>query len=578
MANEIASAYVTLLVKMDNPKKRIESGLAEADAEGAGAKIADGVGKGISTKQAAIAGAFGGVFAVIANSAATALGDLIGDAVAQSDATQKFAKSLDFAGLDTTAVENAVAASKSYADSTVYDLTTIQKTTAALASNGVSNYSELTEAAGNLNAVAGGSASSFDSFAMMLGQTSAAGKLTTENWNQLTDAVQGASGPLQTALKNSGAYVGDFREAMANGEISADEFNAAILQLGTQPVAVEAAASVETMEGAVGNLSASITGVLADAFTTIKPFITAVISGFADFISNSEIFLPIIGGLATAIGVVLAPAIWTAATAVGGLTLALLTSPITWIILGITALVASIIWLANHWDQVTAFVTDVWAGFISWITGVLEGFVGWWNGIWAAVGAWIAAVWNTIVAVVQGAWNAYVSFIMGAVNGFLGWWNGIWKALGDGWNALWNGLGNVVKGIWDGIVNGIKWYINTIISLINGVINGVNVLIGGAGAVIGLDLKIPTIPKLAQGGIVSASSGGTLAVIGEGGRDEAVIPLPDDWKQSGLGGQGLTRDDLRAFAAEIVAGIQGLRSSDARASEFSAMRGYAGGV
>lgn len=34
-----------------------------------------------------------------------------------------------------------------------------------------------------------------------------------------------------------------------------------------------------------------------------------------------------------------------------------------------------------------------------------------------------------------------------------------------------------------------------------------------------------TIPALADGGIVRASSGGTLALIGEGGKDEAVIPL-----------------------------------------------------
>lgn len=41
------------------------------------------------------------------------------------------------------------------------------------------------------------------------------------------------------------------------------------------------------------------------------------------------------------------------------------------------------------------------------------------------------------------------------------------------------------------------------------------------------------IPQLANGGIVRATSGGTLALIGEGGRDEAVIPLD---KNGGIGG------------------------------------------
>jgi hypothetical protein len=41
------------------------------------------------------------------------------------------------------------------------------------------------------------------------------------------------------------------------------------------------------------------------------------------------------------------------------------------------------------------------------------------------------------------------------------------------------------------------------------------------------------VPQLANGGIVKATPGGTLALIGEGGRDEAVIPLD---KAGGMGG------------------------------------------
>ena len=44
--------------------------------------------------------------------------------------------------------------------------------------------------------------------------------------------------------------------------------------------------------------------------------------------------------------------------------------------------------------------------------------------------------------------------------------------------------------------------------------------------------------KLAEGGIVKASTGGTQAIIGEGGSDEAVIPLDDDEAQERLNGSG----------------------------------------
>lgn len=535
MSNEIASAYITLTTKLPNVKRDIENELDKVDGTDAGGKLGDSVGKGIGTKQAAIAGAFGGIFASITNMAAGAIGDLFGDAVAQSDSVDKFRKSLDFSGFSGKEINTAADAARAYADSTVYDLDTIQKATATFAANGVEDYSGLTEAAGNLNAVAGGNEDTFGRVTLALGQVSAAGKLTAEDWNQISDAIPTGAGQLQKALEEAGAYTGNFREAMRDGEIGADELNAAIAKIGSDPIAQEAATSVETMEGAVGNLSASITGALADAFTAIKPFLTDFISGLASAVTWIQDNISWIGPLAAGVAIVAgAVGVWTVAQ--WALNAALTANPIGIIIVGIGLLIGAIILLVQNWDTVVAWITEVWGGFIGWITDGLNAFVGWWNGIWAQVGAFIGAVWNTIVATVRGVWNGFWGWVVGAVGGFLGWWNGIWKAVGDTWNNIWSGMGSFVSGIWQGIISGIRGYINTLIGLINGIIDGVNVLIGGAGAVIGLDVKIPRIPKLAQGGIVSASAGGTLAVIGEGGRDEAVVPLPDDWEKNWFGG------------------------------------------
>ena len=147
---------------------------------------------------------------------------------------------------------------KDYADKTVYGLGDIQNITAQLASNNVANYDKLAEAAGNLNAVAGGNAETFKSVGMVLTQTAGQGKLTTENWNQLSDAIAGASGPLQEQMLKNGAYTGNFRDAMQKGEITAEEFNQAIMQLGMTDVAKEAATSSQTIEGAWGNLQAAL--------------------------------------------------------------------------------------------------------------------------------------------------------------------------------------------------------------------------------------------------------------------------------------------------------------------------------
>ncbi|MGX9349165.1 tape measure protein [Microbacterium sp. KNMS] len=475
---EIANAYVALGVRMENVQRDIEAELGKVDGDAAGGKIGDGVGRGITNKQAAIAGAVGGIVASVANSAATALGDMIGDAVDMSDATDKFRSTLDFAGLDTSAIDEAQKASRDYADSTVYDLSTIQNTTAQLAANGIDEYTELTEAAGNLNAVAGGNAETFSSVAMMLSQTAGAGKLTTENWNQLADAIPGASGRLQEALSEAGAYTGNFRDAMAEGQITADEFNAALLELGTEPVAEEAATSVTTMEGAVGNLTATITGGLADAFTVIKPFLTDFISGISDFIANSEVFIPVISGLAAALLVALAPAIWGAVTATWAFTAALLANPLTWVVLAVAALVAAIVALAMNWDTVVAWITEVWGGFLGWLNEVITGFTTWWDETWAGIS--------------------------------------------QGWSDFWDGVAQVAKDIWNNILGWIEGGVNGAIDLINGMTGGIR----DAASVIGIEIgEIPHVelPKLAAGATVLPRPGGTAAILAEAGRAESVV-------------------------------------------------------
>jgi hypothetical protein len=80
---------------------------------------------------------------------------------------------------------------------------------------------------------------------------------------------------------------------------------------------------------------------------------------------------------------------------------------------------------------------------------------------------------------------------------------------------------------------------------------------------------IKAILGMADGGIVTARSGGILANIGEGRYDEAVIPLPDNWRQAagGFGGgqvvnnvtvviQGNALASKEEIATAVVIGLQ----------------------
>ena len=238
----------------------------EQEMDDAGDK-ASGFGSKISSGFTVLKGIAANVIADGIQAIASSLTSLAGEAVDAADSLTKFESTMSFAGFSTDEINSVSAAMQEYASRTVYDLQTVANTVAQLGANGVADYEQLTEAAGNLNAVAGGNAETFKSVAMMLTQTAGAGKLTTENWNQLADAIPGASGLLQEAMRENGAYVGNFREAMENGEITADEFSQAIMQLGMTDTAQQAAESVETIEGAMGNLKATIVDTMAAILT-----------------------------------------------------------------------------------------------------------------------------------------------------------------------------------------------------------------------------------------------------------------------------------------------------------------------
>ena len=255
------------------------------DAAQSAGKLGDKLGSGFTVAKGVLANlAAEGIQMV-----ASGLVDLASEAITAADSLTKFESTMSFAGFGAQEIDALTQSVQDYASKTVYDLETIANTTAQLGANGVKDFMALTEAAGNLNAVAGGNADTFKSVAMVLTQTAGAGKLTTENWNQLADAIPGASGVLQEAMKKNGAYTGDFRDAMAKGEITAEEFNQAIMELGFEEAAIEAASSTKTIEGAFGNLKATVVDGFVAALTDggLMNGITGFINGLATVLSNA---------------------------------------------------------------------------------------------------------------------------------------------------------------------------------------------------------------------------------------------------------------------------------------------------
>lgn len=277
---ELGTAWLQVAISSKGIAKDVNRELGGVDPGPVEKKISSGIGGAFKTAAKVGAVALGGLTAI---GVGGFLADVTKQAFAASDATDKFKATLDFAGIDGAQIDALSKSAKKYADQTVYDLGDIQNITAQLAANNVKDFDKLAEAAGNLNAVAGGNKETFRSVGMVLTQTAGAGKLTTENWNQLANAIPGASGKVQEALLKAGAYTGDFREAMANGQITAEEFNAAITELGMTDVAREAAASTSTMEGAWGNFEATMVSGVMEIVDNVKPQLTNALGAMSEY-------------------------------------------------------------------------------------------------------------------------------------------------------------------------------------------------------------------------------------------------------------------------------------------------------
>ncbi|WAB09126.1 tape measure protein [Arthrobacter phage Eesa] len=132
----------------------------------------------------------------------------------------------------------------------------------------------------------------------------------------------------------------------------------------------------------------------------------------------------VIGAFAAVVGGVLVVAFAAWAVSIWAATAALLANPVTWIIVGIMALIAGLILLVANWDAVVAWASGVWGGFVnwagevfaglgSWLTSVWQGFTSWFMGILGGLAGWLSGIWSGIVSRAQGLWSGLVSWISG---------------------------------------------------------------------------------------------------------------------------------------------------------------------
>jgi hypothetical protein len=175
------------------------------------------------------------------------------------------------------------------------------------------------------------------------------------------------------------------------------------------------------------------------------------------------------GVIAAVIGVTMVAAFTAWAVSAWAVVAPLLANPITWIVLGIVALIAALVLLVMNWDTVVAWVTEVWGGFVnwageafaglgswlaeiwngisSWFMGALSGFGSWWTGMWGGFFNWVGEIFGGFGNWIMSIWNGIAAWFMGALSAYLSFWSSIWTNVSNFVMSVWNGITGFIAGI-----------------------------------------------------------------------------------------------------------------------------------
>lgn len=189
------------------------------------------------------------------------------------------------------------------------------------------------------------------------------------------------------------------------------------LKLAFMKMKVGASMAVQNIKYVVSSILSFAKAAVVNGVTAVKSFVLGMVGMAKQAIVTAVTALP---GLIAAV--------WS-------FTAALLANPVTWVVIGIMALIAALIALWKNWDSVVAFIKGVFTSFVNgiingfnWIKDKVASLPGVFQILLAAIfpiigiPMLIANHWETIVAFFSGLWTKVkTTFVNGiqAIKNFL---------------------------------------------------------------------------------------------------------------------------------------------------------------
>ena len=213
----------------------------------------------------------------------------------------------------------------------------------------------------------------------------------------------------------------------------------------------------------IGTAATSVGLFLRNA-KTIAGTLSGGITGISNFIKVGVGIVQVASGAKTATAAfgALAESSKLASIAQWAFNSAILANPITWIVVGIAAVVAGLAlfftktktgqqmwsnfvsWLKNAWQSLVQVAQTVWNAIVQAFNTSVNAVKGAWNGI----SSFFSSLWQGIVQVTKSIWSGLTQFFSQIANTV----RNVWNVLASFFSGLWTGIVAVAKATWQGLV------------------------------------------------------------------------------------------------------------------------------
>lgn len=296
LSNEImkADAEVTKLSAEMDATKKMKLSVDSSEVANAKNPFVDLANTGGSAIRSLVTGLGKIGIAAVATAGAVAgagIGKLLADglkeAVSAYENFQGLQATFDFAGRTQKEFESAKKFIQDYSAATEFSAADITQAWTQMGLDGSKASQQLISGLGGVTQAAADPGEAMKALLPQLAQVQTAGKLMNEDYKVMKQYMgKDIVDALQASMEKAGAFQGSFQDALSNGEISAEEFNAAIRDVGNNPALQDQAKSASTLSGAIGAAGGSISSALLPIVEQVMPKITEGIQGVGDGIAN----------------------------------------------------------------------------------------------------------------------------------------------------------------------------------------------------------------------------------------------------------------------------------------------------